>query len=119
MSMYSNYGTTWTKELIAKLQARGAFSIGIESDSKQRGIAVNVDVMESDQSRGMAVIQVRESTFAPRRHTRVRKEYLLVGEDEAGIFAKPCNVRATNARIAVALDRVIPKPCWGFTQAVR
>jgi ssDNA-binding replication factor A large subunit len=116
---YSNYGTAWTRELIAKLEAAGAFRVGIESDKKKRGIAVNVDVMEADETAGLAVIQIREARFRPNRHTRVRKEYLLIGEDADGVFAWPVNVRATNARIAVAQVRRLDSPAWGFVQAVR
>lgn len=78
------------RKLIALLDGpvdeHGAWQRGIESDRKGRGVAVNVDLYGAAvwRRRVYAVVQVRESTFHPNRHTRTRKDYYLCGRNENG-----------------------------------
>lgn len=110
---YSNYGPAWCEAVIDALQGV-AFEIGIESDKKQRGSAVNVDVMDYDEPQGLFVLQVRQAIFHPRRYTKVRKDYFLCGKNENGnAFAHPVNVIATNANVTTALCRI-----WDVTPSV-
>ncbi len=81
---------TWASQLIAAVERSGAFTRGIQSDRKQRGTAINVDLFGYDEDQGLAVIQVREAQFRPNRFTRVRKDYYLIGTTESGAtFAHP------------------------------
>jgi hypothetical protein len=110
---YSDYGPAWTEAIIDQLDGQ-SFEIGIESDKKQRGSAVNCEVMDQDQNAGLFVLCVRKSDFHPRRFTRTRKDYFLCGKNENGnAFAHPVDVIATNARVEVALCRI-----WGTTPSV-
>jgi hypothetical protein len=112
-SSYSDYGTEWTKAIIADLDGE-AFEIGIESDRKRRGSAVNVEVMDYDEARNLFVLCVRKSEFHPRRYTRTRKDYFLCGRNENGnAFAHPVQMNAVNARVEVALCRI-----WRTTPSV-
>jgi hypothetical protein len=80
----------WCRVLMKEAEASGAWHTGIESDKKQRGSAINCDLYGYDESQGLAVVQVREATFHPRRYTRVRKDYYLIGRTETGgFFAHP------------------------------
>lgn len=110
---FSNYGPAWCESIIADLDGV-AFKVGIESDKKNRGVAVNVDVMDYDAEQSLFVMQVRQSRFRPGRFTKVRKDYFLCGRNENGnAFAHPVDVIATNARVEVALCRI-----WGTTPIV-
>lgn len=92
----------WAINLIAAVEKAGAFTRGIESDRRQRGTAINVDLYGYDQAQGLAVIQVREAEFRPGRFTRVRKDYYLIGRTESGAtFAHPVE---TPARSKKALE---------------
>lgn len=103
---YSNFGPKWCESVIDDLNGT-SFEVGIESDSKKRGSAVNVTVMDHDETLGLFVLQVRQSTFHPRRYTEVHKDYFLCGRNENGnAFAHPVSVIATNARVQVALCRI-------------
>jgi len=67
-----------------------AWETGIESDKKQRGESVNVDVYSYDEARGLAVVQVRWCRFRPGRYNKVRKDYYLIGRNEnSQAFAHP------------------------------
>jgi len=110
---YSDYGPTWTESIIEQLNGV-AFEVGIESDRKQRGSAVNVEVCDHDSAQQLFVLCVRKSDFHPRRYTRTRKDYFLCGRNENGnAFAHPVNVIATNARVEVALCRI-----WDVTPSL-
>src|ERR1700722_810594 len=94
---YSNYGPKWAEKIIDELNGV-SFEIGIESDKKQRGSAVNCAVMDYDEAQQLFVLQVRKSDFHPRRYTSVHKDYFLCGRNENGnCFAHPVDVIATNA----------------------
>ena len=103
----------WCSELIDAVEKDGAFQRGIESDKKQSGSAINVDLFGYDTEQGLAVIQVREAVFHPRRHTRVRKDYYLIGRTETGAtFAHPVE---SPARSSKALES--PKACVFYVLA--
>lgn len=73
----------------------GAWEVGITSDRKRRGVALNVDLEDYDLSSRLAVVQVRQCVFHPRRYNRVHKNYYLIGRNENGrAFAHsvPCGV---------------------------
>lgn len=92
----------WVKSLIGEVEKAGAFQRGIESDRKQRGSSINVDLFGYDEVEGLAVIQVRQCIFHPRRYNQVRKDYYLIGHTESGsAFAHPVN---TPARSKWALE---------------
>jgi len=79
----------WVKTLIAELDGQ-AWTTGIASDKKQRGSSINVDVYAFDNAQSLAIVQVRECVFHPRRWNRVRKDYYLIGRNENGnAFAHP------------------------------
>lgn len=97
----------FVNQLIDECEAAGSFTRGIASDKKQRGSSINVDVYGYDEALGLAVIQVRECRFHPRRYNRVRKNYYLIGRTESGnIFAHPIDSPARSAR---AMDT--PEAC--------
>lgn len=92
-TQYSYYGSGWVREITEELDGV-AYDVGIESDKKNRGSAVNIDVVDQDNEQQLIVIQVRESEFHPRRYTRVRKQYLLAGRNENGnAFSHPIPTR--------------------------
>lgn len=113
VNSYSNYGPVWCEEIISDLNGT-SFEIGIESDKKRRGSAVNVEVMDYDTKHGLFVLCVRKSDFRPGRFTRTRKDYFLCGRNENGnAFAHPVEVIATNANVRTALCRI-----WQTTPSV-
>ena len=80
----------WVKALLKEAEENGAWETGIESDKKQRGSAINTALYGYDTEQQLAVVQVREAVFHPRRFTRVRKDYYLIGHTETGgFFAHP------------------------------
>lgn len=97
----------WAKDLINVVEKDGAFQRGIESDKKQRGSAINVDLYGYDANQSLAIIQVREAQFRPGRFTKVRKDYYLIGRTETGAtFAHPID---SPARSRKALET--PESC--------
>ena len=89
----------WCRELMREAEKSGAWTTGIESDRKQRGSAINCDLYGYNEAHGLAVVQVREAVFHPRRHTRVRKDYYLIGHTETGgFFAHPVESPARSKR---------------------
>jgi hypothetical protein len=105
----------WVRQLLTDLDDGIAWTTGIESDRKRRGHAVNTAVYSYDDSRGLAVVQVRQAIFHPRRFTEVRKNYFLVGRNESGrAFAHPIEARASGrltsedvaAGVRLALTRI-------------
>ena len=89
----------WVDSLIYAAEAAGTFTRGIETDRKGRGEAVNVDLFGYDEAQGLIVIQVRQATLHPRKYTRVRKDYYLIGRTEQGsIFAHPVESPARSKR---------------------
>jgi len=92
----------WVRDLVAEAEAAGVFTRGIESDRKNRGSSINVDVYGYDEAQGLAVIQVRECQFRPGRYNKIRKDYYLIGRTESGnVFAHPVE---TPARSRKALE---------------
>lgn len=110
MSVYSNFGATdFAKKIAADLNGV-AYSVGIESDKKLRGSAVNIDVIDEDVHRGLIIIVVRESIFHPRRYTRVTKQYLLCGRNENGnAFSHPI---PTDYISRVKKDKILKALAW-------
>lgn len=103
----------WAKDLITAVEKDGAFQRGIESDKKQRGSAINVDLYGHDTEQGLAIIQVREAQFRPGRFTKVRKDYYLIGRTETGAtFAHPVD---SPARSRKALET--PESCVRYVIA--
>jgi hypothetical protein len=109
----------FVKKLIEELDGE-AYELGIESDRKQRGSAVNVALYAYDELQELAVIQVRQCIFHPRRFNQVKKDYFLIGRVENGEpFAHPCDVRAAGkmtsddptAGIRMALCKI-----WGVKE---
>ncbi len=89
----------WVRTLLSDCEAAGAWTSGIESDKRHRGTSINVDVYSYDDSRGLAVVQVRECAFRPGRFNRVRKDYFLCGRNENGnAFAHPVPSVARSSR---------------------
>jgi len=85
----------WVKVLVHEVEKAGAFQRGIESDKKQRGSSINVDLFGHNESEGLSIIQVRQCIFHPRRFNRVRKDYYLIGHTEQGsVFAHPVDTPA-------------------------
>src|SRR5262249_20524609 len=89
----------WVSKLLEELDGQ-AWEAGIASDKKQRGSSVNVGVYSFDERQQLAVVQVRQCVFHPRRWNKVRKDYYLIGRNENGsAFAHPVNsvARSKNA----------------------
>lgn len=85
----------WVKTLIHEAEKAGTYTTGIESDKKQRGSSINVDCYGYNEAEGLAVIQVRQCIFHPRRFNKVRKDYYLIGHTENGnVFAHPVETPA-------------------------
>lgn len=103
----------WVADLITAVEKDGAFQRGIESDKKQRGSAINVDLYGYEADQGLAVIQVREAQFRPGRFTKVRKDYYLIGRTESGAtFAHPVD---SPARSRKAMET--PEACVRYVLA--
>ena len=105
----------WVTPLLNDCQAAGAWTTGIESDNKQRGMSINVDLYSYDEARGLAIVQIRQCRFRPNRYNKIRKDYYLIGRNEQGkAFAHPVNVRASGrvvgdgvtAGVRLALSRI-------------
>jgi len=80
----------WVRDLSRELQNSGVYTTGIESDNKQRGTSINVDLYGYKEEENLAIIQVRECVFHPRRFNQVRKNYYLIGRGDTGqVFAHP------------------------------
>ena len=77
---------TWVTDLCHEAEAHNCWTTGIASDKKQRGTAINCDVYGYCATRQLAVVQVRQAIFNPKRFTRVRKDYYLIGHNEDGSF---------------------------------
>ena len=90
----------FAQSLADEAEKAGAFTTGIQSDKKQRGQAVNVDLYGHDESKNLVVIQVRQAIFHPRRYTEVRKNYLLLGRNEETgvVFAHPVDSPARSKK---------------------
>jgi hypothetical protein len=104
----------WVKRLLEEAEENGAWETGIESDKKQRGSAINTALYGYDTEQQLAVVQVREAVFHPRRFTRVRKDYYLIGHTETGnFFAHPVDspVRSSYAMSGpkMCVDYVLSK----------
>lgn len=108
----------FVKSLISEAEAAGVFSRGIESDGRQRGSSINVDVYGWDEAKNLVVVQVRECVFHPRRYNRVRKDYYLLGHTETGaVFAhpveSPVRSRKIKAETAEATVARVEAAIWG------
>lgn len=104
----------WVVALLRDLNG-SAWTTGIESDKKQRGSAINTSLYSYDAGRQLAVVQVRQCIFHPRRFSQVRKDYYLIGRIEDGSpFAHPIEFRAAGravgpdlaAGVRLALTRI-------------
>jgi hypothetical protein len=95
-----NEWPSWAKDLDRAAQQAGAYETGIVSDKRQRGTAINVDLFGFEEEQGLIVVQVRQAVFHPRRHTEVRKNYLLIGRNEetGGVFAHPVDSPARSKK---------------------
>lgn len=94
----------WVTELLQSLDGT-AWTSGIESDKKHRGTSINLDVYSYDEQRQLAVAQVRECTFHPKRFNRVRKDYYLIGRNENGnAFAHPIETVARSRRAMASAE---------------
>lgn len=111
----------WCQELMWDAERHGAWETGIESDKKQRGSAINCDLYGYDEAQRIAVVQVREAVFHPRRHTRVRKDYYLIGYTEAGgFFAHPVESPARSSRAMASPEacvRYVLAKIWNCREA--
>lgn len=89
----------WVASLMQEAEKAGAWHTGIHSDKKLRGSAINADCYGYDEEQGLVVVQVREAVFHPRRYTRVRKDYYLIGHTESGrFFVHPVESPARSGR---------------------
>jgi hypothetical protein len=80
----------WCRALMREAEVNQAWETGIVSDKKQRGEAINADLYGYDESKALAVVQVRQAIFRPGRFTKVRKDYYLIGHTEtSSFFAHP------------------------------
>jgi len=107
----------WVRALVGEVQKAGVFQSGVVSDKKNRGVAVNWDAYGYDEAQTLAVIQVRQCVFNPKRYSRVRKDYYLVGLLESGApFAHPIDSPARSKRAMTtpeACIRYVQTKLWG------
>ena len=76
---YSDVGPAWCEAIIDQLNGT-AFDVGIESDKKRRGAAVNVSVMDCGRHAGPLEALPRAGRPAG-EHLEFRKSYRrLIGE---------------------------------------
>jgi len=80
----------WVPPLVSAASTAAGWSLGIESDRRMRGTAINCDIYGYDETTGLAVVQVRETVFHPRRFSRIRKNYFLIGRNETGSAFAHC-----------------------------
>ena len=114
MNKHSNYGPDHAAQLIRAAENAGVFKVGIASDKRGRGSAINVDCVGHCMARGLAIVQVRETSFRPGRYSRTHKDYYLVGRVENGdVFAhpveSPLNTRAGRAGGSDCVDLVLSR----------
>ena len=114
MSKHSNYGPDHAAQLIRAAEQAGVFTVGIASNKRGRGTAINVDCVGHDAARQLAVIQVRETQFRAGRFSRTHKDYYLIGRVETGdVFAhpveSPLNTRAGRAGGSDCVDLVLSR----------
>lgn len=105
----------WVRRLLDDLDGR-SWTTGIESDRKRRGSSINTSLYSYDEARQLALVQVRQCIFHPRRYSEVKKDYYLIGRNEIGTaFAHPVDVRAAGrvvskydvaAGVRLALTRI-------------
>jgi len=80
----------FVKNLLTAAEKSGSWKTGIESDEGNRGSSINTAVYGHDETQGLAVVQVRQCIFHPRRYNEVRKDYYLLGRTEQdNFFAHP------------------------------
>jgi hypothetical protein len=72
--------------LMADMERNGVCHTGIASDRRMRGTAINTAACGWNLETGLAVVQVRQCEFHPRKFNKVRKDYYLVGHNENGSF---------------------------------
>jgi hypothetical protein len=108
-------------DLIGAAEKAGAWTSGIESDKRHRGSAINVDLFGFDEAAGLAIVQVREAVFHPRRFTRVRKDYYLLGRTDTGaVFAHPVDSPARSKPALASPEatvRYVLAKIWGCREA--
>jgi hypothetical protein len=94
----------WVAAILKELDGK-AWETGIEADRKGRGSSINVDVYSYDETRQLAVVQVRLCTFRPGRFNHVRKDYYLIGKNENGnAFAHPVESVARSKKAMATVD---------------
>ena len=99
---YTNYGPSWIHPAILTATIAGALpEVGIESDRKRRGTAINLDIVAADEALGAALVQVRETHFRPNRFSSVKKDYFVLRTDGT---IKPVRAMATTP-LALAIKR--------------
>jgi len=115
-SLYRYPGTInpYTLRVLFDLDHGNAWRTGIRSDKKKRGTAINVLVTAEDtwQGQALAIVQVREAVFHPKRFTAVRKDYYLAGRNENGVaFAHPveATARSTVRKVLAKVWRCDPR----------
>lgn len=112
--MNTQLNPTALESLLHDASKAGTWTTGIESDKRGRGTAINVDVHGYCESRGLAVVQVRECQFRPGRFHKVRKDYYLLGRVESGaVFAhaidSPLTCKRAREDRAYCIDHALSK----------
>jgi len=112
-----SYYQNWPTSIAAVAQdldspdEHGAWETGIVSDRKHRGTAINAELIDHSPSQTLAVVQIRQCVFHPKRYNRVRKNYFLIGRNETGTaFAHA--VPAGVARSSMAATPVEKAQAW-------
>lgn len=110
----------WVRAMQKELEQQGAWTTGIESDRRGRGSSINVDVYSISKGEQLAVVQVRECVFHPRRYSRIRKDYYLIGRNENGrAFAHPVSGFRRSRRVQADLStgvRIALAKIWGCNE---
>lgn len=109
---YDSY-PEFVKTLMRDMEKNCVCETGIASDKKLRGTSVNTDPCGWDEEQGLAVIQVRQCEFHPRRFNKVRKDYYLVGTNENGTFF----AHAIESPLRSSFAKELPEQCVSYVLA--
>ncbi len=104
----------FVQTLLMDAERKGCWETGIAADKKNRGSSINIAVYGFNELEQLAVVQVRECQFHPRRFNRVRKDYYLLGRIESGeVFAhavdSPCRSKLAMSNPQYCVDYVLSK----------
>lgn len=100
----------FVQNFMREMERAGVCETGIVSDSRRRGESVNIDPCGWDDEQALAVLQVRQCIFHPRKFNRVRRDYYLCGYNENGTFF----AHSIESPMRSSYAKAAPKNCVEF-----